>query len=82
MRGTFANLIPSTASAGSPIEVRGSGFATGITGKVGSSSAVVNFTDENTVTVTVPPLSSGSYDLTLTNLDGSTYALRSAIKVP
>jgi hypothetical protein len=59
-----------------------SGFETGITATIGGQSATVNLTDENTLTITVPTLSSGLKDLALTNPDGSTYLLQSAISVP
>jgi hypothetical protein len=64
------------------IQIRGSGFGAGITASVGGQSATVNLTDENTLTITVPALSPGSKDLALTNPDGSTYLLQSAISVP
>jgi hypothetical protein len=79
---SIGHLSPSTASGGTSVQVRGSGFAIGIAAQVGGQNANVTFTDENTLTLTMPSLSSGIYNLTLTNVDGSTYALQSAIKVP
>jgi hypothetical protein len=79
---SIGHLSSSTGSAGTQIQIRGSGFGTGITASVGGQSATVNLTDENTLTITVPALSSGSKDLALTNPDGSTYLLQSAISVP
>jgi hypothetical protein len=79
---SIGHLSSSTGSAGSQIQIRGSGFGAGITASAGGQSATVNLTDENTLTITVPALSSGSKDLALTNPDGSTYVLQSAISVP
>jgi len=79
---SIGHLSPSTASPGTSIQIRGSGFAAGITAQVGGQSATVTFTDENTLTLTMPSLPSGIYNLTLTNLDGSTYTLQSAIQAP
>jgi hypothetical protein len=79
---SIGHLSSSTGSAGSQIKIRGSGFGIGITGTIGGQSATVNLTDENTLTITVPALSSGLKDLALTNPDGSTYLLQSAISVP
>ena len=79
---SIGHLSPSTASPGTSIQIRGSGFAAGITAQVGGQSAKVTFTDENTLTLTMPSVPSGIYNLTLTNLDGSTYTLQSAIQAP
>ena len=79
---SIGHLSSSTGSAGTQIKIRGSGFGTGITATVGGQSATVNLTDENTLTITLPALSSGLKDLALTNPDGSTYLLQSAISVP
>jgi hypothetical protein len=79
---SIGHLSSSIGSAGTQIKIRGSGFGTGITATVGGQSATVNLTDENTLTITVPALPSGLKDLTLTNPDGSTYLLQSAISVP
>ena len=79
---SIGHLSSSIGSVGTQIKIRGSGFGTGITATVGGQSATVNLTDENTLTITVPALSSGLKDLTMTNPDGSTYLLQSAISVP
>jgi hypothetical protein len=79
---SIGHLSPATASPGTSIRLRGSGFASGISAQVGGQSAIVSLTDENTLTLTMPYLSSGTYNLTLTNVDGSTYTLQSAINVP
>jgi hypothetical protein len=79
---SVGHLSLSVASVGTQIQIRGSGFESGISAAVGGRPAAVNLTDENTLTITVPALSSGVKDLTLTNADGSTYILQNAITVP
>jgi IPT/TIG domain len=79
---SVGHLTPSVVSAGTQVQIRGSGFESGITADIGGEPATVKFTDENTLTISVPALSSGLKDLTVTNPDGSTYVLQSAIKVP
>jgi hypothetical protein len=79
---SIGHLTPSIASSGSTIQVRGSGFESGITATVGGQSASVTFIDENTLTLSLPTLNSSIDDLTLTNPDGTTYTLYSAITVP
>jgi hypothetical protein len=48
---------------------------------VGSQAAAVDFTDQNTLTLTIPALSSGPQDFVLTNVDGSSYTLENEITV-
>jgi IPT/TIG domain len=79
---SVGHLSLSTASAGTQIQVRGSGFKSGVIASVGGQPTPVNLIDEDTLTLTIPALSSGVKDLTLTNTDGSTYVLPSAITVP
>jgi hypothetical protein len=79
---SVGHLSLSTASAGTQVQIRGSGFQSGITVTVGGQAATVSFNDENTLTITIPAQSSGIKDLKLTNSDGSTYVLQSAIAVP
>ena len=79
---SIGHLNASTASPGMQIGLRGSGFATGIIATLGGSAAELTFTDENTATLTVPALTSGPKDLVLTNPDGATYVLQSAVIVP
>ena len=43
--------------------------------------ATVHFTDENTLTLTVPGIPSGRADVVLTNNDGTTYTLQNAITI-
>ncbi|MEO6817057.1 MAG: IPT/TIG domain-containing protein [Edaphobacter sp.] len=79
---SVGDLSSSVASPGTQVEIRGSGFETGMTATVGGQLATLTFTDQNTITLTVPSLASGSADLLLTDPDGSTYTLQSAITIP
>ena len=75
-------LSSTIGTSSTPVQVRGSGFTAGITASVGGQSASVTFTDENTLTLTVPTLSSGPHDLTILRPDGVSYTLASAIITP
>jgi hypothetical protein len=79
---SIGSLNPSTASPGTSITVRGSGFNSSTTATVGGQQASVSFVDENTLTLTVPSLSSGPQDILLTNDDGPTYTLQRGLTVP
>jgi hypothetical protein len=75
-------LNPSTGAAGTVIELRGSGFTSGVTATVGGQSAAVTFTDQSTLGLTLPSLSSGPHDLTLTRPDGISYTMPGAVVTP
>jgi hypothetical protein len=75
-------LSSTIGTPGTQLQVRGSGFTAGITATVAGQSARVTFTDENTLTLTVPTLSSGPHDLTVLRPDGVSYTLASAIATP
>jgi hypothetical protein len=79
---SIGHLSTNNVSPGSLVQVRGSGFASGISVKVGGVAATGTFTDENTLTFTVPAVASGVQDLTLTNPDGDSYTLQNAILIP
>ena len=78
---SIGHLSPATASPGTQVKVRGSGFNSSTTATVGGLSASVSFTDENTLTLTVPSVPSGPADIVLTNSDGTNYTLQSAITI-
>lgn len=64
--GMYAvNLQTHTAGPGTQITVRGSGFNSTVTAKVGGVAATVNVTDENTLTLTIPTANSGPEDIVL-----------------
>jgi hypothetical protein len=75
-------LSPGTGSAGTAIRVRGSGFEAGMTATVGSQASSVTFTDADTLTLTLPSLSSGPHDVTLIRPDGISYTLPGGIVTP
>lgn len=79
---SIGHMSQQTVSAGAQIQIRGSGFEEGMTATVGGTPAMVSYQDSETVTLTVPAVSSGIQDLVLANPDGTTYALQSAVTVP
>jgi hypothetical protein len=66
-------LNVASASAGTQVTIRGSGFNSSTTATLGGQSAVVAVSDENTLTVTVPSLNPGPASIALKNGDGQTY---------
>jgi len=78
----IGHLTPATGASGAQIQVRGSGFVSGCTATVGGQNASVVFIDQNTLTLTLPALSSGPQNLTITNPDGTTYTLYSGLVYP
>jgi IPT/TIG domain len=79
---SIGSLNPATASPGTSITVRGSGFNSSTTATVGGQAASVSFTDENTLTLTVPSVSSGPTAIVLQNSDGSSYTLQNGLTIP
>lgn len=78
----IGHLSQQTAGAGSQVTVRGSGFDASVTAMVGGEPASVNVTDENTLTLTVPAVTSGPQDLVLIRGDGATYTYESGLTLP
>lgn len=78
---SIGHLSPSTASPGTQIKVRGSGFSSSTAATIGGLNASISFTDENTITLTLPGVPSGPANIVLTNSDGTTYTLQSAITI-
>jgi IPT/TIG domain-containing protein len=76
----IGSISPSSspAAGGTSITIRGSGFQSGIQGTIGGKTAVVTFTDMNTLTLTTPALNAGSQQIVLTNPDGETVSLDAA----
>jgi hypothetical protein len=74
-------VSPATASAGSPITVRGSGFVAGTTVKIGGQSASCSMSDSETLACSVPGLSPGAASMSLTNPDGQAYSFDFALVV-
>jgi len=63
---SIGHLSQQNASAGTQIVVRGSGFDSGTTATVGGLAGTVTFTDQNTLTLTVPAAAAGPEDIALT----------------
>jgi hypothetical protein len=66
-------VSPATAAPGTQVNVRGSGFNSSTTATVNGLAAAVSFTDENTLSLTIPGASAGPAVIVLTNSDGTTY---------
>jgi len=79
---SIGHLSQQNASPGSQIVVRGSGFDSGIAATVGGVAASVSFTDENTLTLTIPSAALGPQDIVLTRSDGETYTLENGVVLP
>jgi hypothetical protein len=62
-----------SASPGAQVTIRGSGFDSSTTATVGGQSASVSLVDENTLTLTIPSVSSGPAAIALTNSEGASY---------
>lgn len=80
---SVGNLHPSfgDSAGGYSVTIRGSGFESGAVASFGGISAPTSFVDENTLTATVPALSAGWQDVTVTNPDGSTYTWPGAFQM-
>jgi hypothetical protein len=78
---SIGSLSQNPAAPGAQIIVRGSGFASSTTATVGGKAATIVFTDENTLTLTVPSAATGPADIVLKNSDGTTYTLESGITI-
>jgi hypothetical protein len=79
---SIGHLSQQNAGPGTQVTVRGSGFDSTVTAKVGGVAATVKVTDENTLTLTIPSASSGSEDIALSRGDGQTYTLENAVVLP
>jgi hypothetical protein len=76
------SVSPRIGPAGTIVTVRGTGFVNGTTATVGGMASAVSFVNASTLNITLPSsLSKGSTQLTLTNPDGSTFALDDAFTV-
>jgi hypothetical protein len=78
----IGHLSPQTASIGTQVTVRGSGFDASLTATVGGQPATLSVIDEDTLTVTIPAASSGPHDIVLTRGDGAIYTLENGLSLP
>jgi len=79
---SIGHLSPQMAAPGTQVAIRGSGFDSGTTATIGGVAASVSFTDQNTLTLTVPAAASGPEDIVLTRSDGETYTLENGLVLP
>ena len=77
----IGTIQPSTVSAagGTTVTIRGSGFVNAPTVAINGKSATVTFKDANMLSVTIPSLTTGPQQMTVTNPDGETVSLDAAI---
>lgn len=72
---SLASVSPATASAGTQVTLRGSGFVSSTTVTFGTSQVPAIYVDQSTLTAIVPVLSTtGPTRITMTNPGGSTYS--------
>ena len=76
----IGTIQPSTvpAAGGATLTIRGSGFVSGTAVTVSGKTATVTFKDANTLSVALPPLTTGAQQLAITNPDGETVSLDAA----
>jgi hypothetical protein len=67
-----------SASGGTTLTLRGSGFQSALTATISGKPASVTFKDANTLSVVTPALTPGLQQLTITNPDGETVSLDAA----
>jgi len=76
-----ATVSPAAAPPGASLTVRGDGFVTGTTAKIGGQSASCTMMDAHTLQCAVPNVNTGLQPMTLTNPDGQTYSLEASVNV-
>jgi hypothetical protein len=78
---SLASVNPSAGPQGTKVTIRGSGFENGATVTFGTVRATATYLDQNTITATVPSLSTGPTQITVTNPDGRAYSFDAAYLV-
>jgi sugar lactone lactonase YvrE len=78
---SIGHLSLISASPGTDVQIRGSGFVSGMTATIGGIAAEVQVTDQNTLTLTIPVVASGPQDIVLSIAGGETYTLENGITV-
>jgi hypothetical protein len=78
---SIGSLSVNVAGTGTPVTLRGSGFAAAMTATVGGQAASISVTDENTMVLTIPALSPGPQDIVLHLADGESYTFENAITI-
>ena len=78
---SLAYVTPASGASGIQVTLRGSGFQSASTVQFGKTGAAVTFVDAQTLHVTVPSLSPGPVQVTVTNPDGTAYVYDDAFTV-
>lgn len=78
---SLAYETPASGASGIQVTLRGSGFQSASTVQFGKTGAAVTFVDAQTLHVTVPSLSPGPVQVTVTNPDGTAYVFDDAFTV-
>jgi hypothetical protein len=78
---SIGSVTPSSGAAGTQVKIRGSGFVEATTATANGTAATVYYVDSNTLQVTLPSLTAGAVQMTITNPDGQSYTLDDAFTV-
>jgi hypothetical protein len=80
---SIGNLQPAFGqpASGQTVTIRGSGFQSGAVASVGGVQTSTTFVDEDTLMATVPALSLGFQDVTVTNVNGNSYTIQGGFQV-
>ncbi|MBZ5531785.1 MAG: IPT/TIG domain-containing protein [Acidobacteriia bacterium] len=76
---SIGSLSAASATPGTQITVRGSGFNSLTSATVAGQTAIVSLVDENTINLIVPAAASGPADVVVRNSDGTSYQLESSL---
>lgn len=74
-------VSPKVGSAGTNVQIRGSGFVSGTTVQIGGQNANCTETNSETLSCSIPNLPSGAAPMSLSNPDGQTYTFENAFKL-
>jgi len=79
---SIGSIVPTVGSTGTQVTIRGSGFTSATTVSFNGIGGLSSFVDSSTLTVTLPFLSSGPVQVTVTNPGGQSYSLDNALNSP
>ncbi len=78
----ITTVSPDHAKAGDELDILGTDFQDGVTGTLGGEALTIEFKGPVSLASTVPELAPGTHELVLTNPDGQSAQLASALTVP
>lgn len=78
---SIGSVTPMSGAVGTKITIAGSGFEPATAVIVGGTSVSTTFVNANALQVTIPSLTSGAAQVTVTNPSGDTYSLDNALIV-